>query len=242
LTISLPTGLKLRCHPHSAAASGVLYTGYPEWSEMLFALRFLRAGDVFVDVGANIGVYSLLAASVPGVAVVAFEPSTRSFDRLAENVLLNGIQDCVSIRKEAVGAKRGTGHLTIGHDSMNRVASVAQHAETEPVILTTLDEALGGLRERVALVKVDVEGLEGDVLIGAIDLVSSVGPAIIVEVNDLDACKAILEPFGYRTFAYDPTSEALVAFPGLSRYHCNAIFIRDDKVRDRHFKARSAWG
>jgi hypothetical protein len=67
--------MHLRCYPHSTSASGVIYCGLPEWAEMRFLLDYLRPGEGFVDVGANIGTYSLLAASVPDVVAWAFEPS-----------------------------------------------------------------------------------------------------------------------------------------------------------------------
>ena len=58
--------------------------GLPDWPEMPFVTDFLGADDAMVDVGANVGLYSLLAASVEGVTVVAFEPDATSRQRAVE--------------------------------------------------------------------------------------------------------------------------------------------------------------
>src|SRR4051794_16154979 len=55
-------GLRFRCHHDSAAASAVMYFRMPEYADALFVLRLLRPGDHFLDVGANVGLYTLLAA------------------------------------------------------------------------------------------------------------------------------------------------------------------------------------
>ncbi|HEU4868343.1 MAG TPA: hypothetical protein VFV09_11510, partial [Actinomycetota bacterium] len=75
VTVKLTGGIKVRCHPHSPIASAVIYYGLADPAEMRFVLGYLQPGDTFVDVGANVGVYSLLAASVPDVRVLALEPS-----------------------------------------------------------------------------------------------------------------------------------------------------------------------
>ncbi len=80
------------CYPGHAAASGALYTGFMEWDEMSFTVRFLRADDHFVDVGANVGTYSVFAAAfAPGVRVTSVEPGDAARRRLTENLALNGL-------------------------------------------------------------------------------------------------------------------------------------------------------
>ena len=105
--------LRLRCYPDSCGAGIMIYTnGWYDYDDMHFVHRYLRPGDAVIDVGANIGVYTLLAASVVGDQgkVVAFEPGRQSFARLQENVQLNGLHQ-VETRRAAVG-KRGARSLS----------------------------------------------------------------------------------------------------------------------------------
>jgi len=238
LTVTLHGNIRLRCHPHSTSASAVLYCRLPDWHEMRFLLDHLRPGDTFVDVGANVGVYTLLAAAVPGVRCVAFEPSTQSWTRLVENIRLNGLTE-VDARRAAVGAESGEAAITVGRDSVNRVVGTApgqgppdagkgeagkdeagkrdagpleeRQADgglaggAEWVPLTTLDEALAGV-DRVALVKIDVEGMEPAVLRGAREILRRHSPAMIIERNDPVVLGRALAEVGYASFRYDPAA------------------------------------
>jgi predicted methyltransferase len=79
----------LLCYPRSNSASNVIYfTPYYDYDEMHFLQRYLRPGDVVIDAGANIGTYTLLAATCVGPTgqVIAFEPAPVAFARLRENV------------------------------------------------------------------------------------------------------------------------------------------------------------
>ena len=64
LDIQLLNNLKLRCYPDSQSASAAIYCGLYDYDEMIFLLRYLRDEDSFLDIGANIGIYTLLAASI----------------------------------------------------------------------------------------------------------------------------------------------------------------------------------
>jgi hypothetical protein len=77
-------------------ATGNLYVGLQEFEEMAFMLHQLRPDDVFVDVGANVGAYTLLAGTA-GARCVAFEPVPATFRALRDNVRLNGLQTRVRV-------------------------------------------------------------------------------------------------------------------------------------------------
>jgi len=210
VSVRMPGGLKLRCHPHSSAASGVLYCGLPEWSDMRFVLDFLAHGDRFVDGGANVGVFTLLAASRPGVEVWAYEPAPVAFGRLRENIDLNDLGACVHARNVALGETRGTASLTTGLDTTNHIVFGSSAASvSRPVDVVALDDELEG-DDRVALVKLDLEGHETHALRGATAMLDKSHPALIVEANDRAALAAQLQPLGYRCYDYDPERKALL--------------------------------
>lgn len=234
VTVGMVGGLRLRCHPHSTAASGVLYTGLPEWESMRFVLDYLRPGDQFVDVGANVGTYTLLAASVGGVRVVAFEPSSRTFERLVENLRLNRLDGPggVDARRCAVGDADGTVELTVGLDTVNRIvpaqaAPGARPAATvERVEACRLDTALAG-RAGPGVIKIDVEGHEPAVLTGATQVMSRGRPALIAEANDPELLAEQMAGLGYTPCRYEPGRRALVPSDPRRERPTNVIAVAD---------------
>jgi FkbM family methyltransferase len=225
-SVELVDGMRIRCHPHSPIASAVLYYGLADPMEMHFLLDFLRTGETFVDVGANVGVYSLLACSVPGVSVLALEPSTAAFDRIRENVALNYLEDRVTLKRVALGRSDGNAKLTLGFDAMNSLVEDESEHAVEPVAVTTLDGVVEGIG-MVALVKIDVEGWETEVLEGAVQCLTHQRPALIVEVNDADGLDRIRRRFGYECVVYDPAKRSL-EISAISRAKgSNAILVPD---------------
>jgi len=142
---------------HRTAASKVLYGNPPDYPEMLAWRRVLRTGDLFVDVGANVGSYTIWAAEC-GADVIAIEPAAETFTLLAENIALNSYP--VSAIQAAAGAACGIARFTSGRDSVNHLDPRGS-VETE---LVTIDSLIGD--RVVAGMKVDVEGFEIEVLLG----------------------------------------------------------------------------
>ncbi|HSH62274.1 MAG TPA: FkbM family methyltransferase [Acidimicrobiales bacterium] len=173
---------------------------------MRFLVDFLRPGDLFVDVGANVGVYSLLACSVPGVEVWAFEPSNEAFAHALENVRINHLGDRLHVVRAAVSKRAGRGFLTIGLDTVNRLDHTRSHPN-EAVEVVELDSYLADTREdltKLSAMKVDVEGSEPDVLAGAFRLLDDASPVLVIERNKPEELREMLSPRGYVPFDYDP--------------------------------------
>ena len=224
----------MRCYPDSHAAALVWYCGMPEWEHMRFTIDFLRPGDWFVDVGANVGSYSMLAAGVPDVHVVAFEPSTQACGRLRENVEMNRLGSRVDVRQVAVGAGAGSVVLTVGRDAINRVVAIGEAGASENVDMTSLDAALGGVvPEQIRLIKIDVEGYEDEVLRGTSRLLATAGPVLIVEANDPAAARDILQPLGYGAYRYNPPRRQIEPIDWLDVRDNNLLLVRDRAIVDQ---------
>lgn len=148
---------KIWVHLGNAAATKVIYGSPPDWAEMIAWRRILRPGDLFVDVGANVGTYSLWAAAA-GARVKAVEPDELSLERLRENVKLNPLLE-IEVIPAALADREGTIEFTEGLDTVNRIGS------GRAVAALTLDVVLGD--EHARGVKIDVEGFEQLVLGGA---------------------------------------------------------------------------
>ena len=132
----------------------------------------LRSGDVVYDVGANVGVLTLLLATEPGgqeVHIVAAEPEPGNFRQLERNVALNGLEDRVFPHRVAFGSSDGTTPLFVrGGPGEGRHSIVEERGSTRTLQVPL--STLAGFAERIGsppdVVKIDVEGAEGRVLAG----------------------------------------------------------------------------
>ena len=142
---------------HRPSTSMIVYGNPPDYPEMVTWRQVLRPADLFVDVGANIGSYSIWAGEM-GANVIALEPADDTFAVLSENVALNGYP--IQTIKAVVRASCGTARFTKGRDCVNRL-----HPEGEvETAMVTIDSVIGD--STVAGMKVDVEGFEIEVLRG----------------------------------------------------------------------------
>jgi FkbM family methyltransferase len=142
---------------HRTGASRIVYSNPPDHHEMVVWQRALGPGDLFLDIGANVGSYSIWAAEL-GADVIALEPADDTFALLQENIALNGYP--IEAVCAAAGAETGTARFTHGRDCVNRF-DPGGPAETAMV---TIDSVIGD--RIVAGMKVDVEGFEIEVLRG----------------------------------------------------------------------------
>ncbi len=173
----------------------------------------INAGDVFVDVGGFIGLYSIcLARRVgPSGKVYVFEPDTVNYSDLCEHVNLNGVSSVVKTFNSAVTDFDGLVSFHGGASSESRI-ELSQSSTDRKIRCCKLDSVF--TTERIAVVKIDVEGLEEYVLRGARNLLTSdQSPrSIYLEVHPFawertgtssDSLLYSLESCGYRCFTLD---------------------------------------
>jgi FkbM family methyltransferase len=155
-----------------------------------FFKRWVAAGDTVVDVGAHVGLFTLLSARLAGPAgeVHAFEPVPENFERLLANVALNGLSN-VHPNRAAVSDTEGEVSLGLRDESLvgNSTCDYTVGAELGSVTAPTvrLDDYLSARGTgRVRLVKIDVEGFESHVLAGLERTLAETPPdAIMLELN-----------------------------------------------------------
>lgn len=147
---------------HDTAGSKVVYANPPDWNEMRAWENILTDGDHFLDVGANVGAYSLWAAQL-GATVTAVEPHPVTAAALRRNIELNPFS--IEVRQAALADRCGTMRLTESLGAGNHLLTGEADDGIE-VPVSTLDELIGD-RPRV-FVKMDVEGSEWLVLRGGI--------------------------------------------------------------------------
>lgn len=232
--VSWIDGTALAVHRGMTGATGNIYCGLHEFEDMAFLLHFLRPDDVFVDVGANVGSYTVLASGVCGAQTIAFEPDPKSFAALMRNVELNKIDGLVQCRECATGAEVGKIDFTVGLDTMNKVA-LDKNGPTAVVAIDTLDHGLDGKCPN--LIKLDVEGFEGEVLKGASQTLNRAGLKAIITEDSSPAVINVLRAAGFSVHSYDPLTRKLTA--GRPRGPApNSLFVRDsDYVQHRLINA-----
>ena len=214
--------------------TGNLYAGFMEYYDMLFLLHALRSDEVFVDVGANIGAYTILASKVVGSRSVSFEPLPETVEKLREQVQLNDIGDLVCVRNTGVSDKKGSLFFTNNADTVNKVSLSGEGQNTTSVEVVTLDDELNDNSRY--FFKIDVEGFEYNVLQGGSRVLSSPNTrAIIIELNgsgkdfghDDNEIHNKITSFGFEPVNYDPASRRLTKLPNFNQNGGNTIYIKD---------------
>lgn len=170
---------------------------------------YLGAGDTFVDVGANFGLHTLLGAQMVGAdgTIVAIEPVPFNFRLLQRNLKLNGFTSRCEVFPVALTAIGGGEVEMTVEPGFSPAASLRESSNGEKISVptNTLDACLANQSEKPALIKIDVEGAEHEVLKGAEKTLAQ-GPPILVEVHSFalpsfdsspEALSEYLASFGY---------------------------------------------
>ncbi len=204
-------------------ATGNIYCGLHEFPDMAFLLHCLRAGDVFVDAGANVGSYTVLASAVVGARSLTIEPGENALLSLRRNIDVNRINDRVTVFPCAVGASQGELAFTTGLDTMNRAAVAG-----EPGVRMVEQRSIDSITEGFApvMLKMDVEGHEEQVLAGAASLLAMTSLKAIETESNAVGIEKIMTRFGFKRMYYDPFERWLAAEPGAIAAS-NALYIRD---------------
>ena len=227
---TIQRGVRMRLY-FDSELSRLIYMNDFERIERQFLNAFLRPGDVFIDVGASIGLFSLIAAHCVGESgyVYSLEPTEKIYQRLIKNVNLNHFDNVFCFRI-ALSDKVGVFPLFASQDGFDAWNSLAQPIagnsfSLESVETTTLDNFAQEhhLAGRVTMIKIDVEGWETRVLShGSTTLARDDAPVLQVEFTDQAArsadssCKQLyhkLQDLGYMMFSYDAKSRTLVPDP-----------------------------
>jgi FkbM family methyltransferase len=186
--------------------------GLRSWEHEALAIWASEAkqAEIAVDIGAYLGVYSILAAKLGCRKILAIEPNSSNFSQLQRNLYLNGLSDSVQTHQVALGSESKSVSIITPRGRPNSSGSQIENSPTgrelgswvveSEVKMVTLDSLLREETARISLVKIDAEGFELFILQGARETLESSGPAIIIELlnqekkNEADN---FLEEFGY---------------------------------------------
>jgi FkbM family methyltransferase len=226
VVVDLGNKMSLKLYTDSVL-SETIYVGRFENEEIDFVKRYLTSGDVFLDIGANVGLFTIVGASKVGPKgrVYSFEPVKKTFGRLTENINLNNLNNTKAYN---LGLSNEDGELEMttsadGFDAWNSFGkpSAGSSFILEKVPTFKLDSWIADEKiAHVSLVKIDVEGWEYNVILGAKSLLSSdAAPDLLVEFTEENCKNAgfscavlydILMKYGYQMFLYDEIKKTII--------------------------------
>jgi FkbM family methyltransferase len=252
IAVEWVNGTRFLARPTYFGFSANVYCGLLEFNDMSFLLHVLRTDDLFVDIGANRGSYTVLAGAAVGARVIAVEPVPETFKNLQANVNLNSMTDRVECLNIGLGDSEGELLFTAdASDCVNHVLTKGETAgKTVKVPVRRLDDLVGD--RSPFLIKMDVEGYEWFVLKGgARVLADSTLEAIIIEFNNTgldrygvgdDQIDQLLRDNGFSPMKYDPFARDLTPVDPLAGNRSgNAIYVGDIAAVAERLKTGGAY-
>lgn len=143
---------------------------------------------IFIDVGANIGIYSILVASIKTdnlIRVYCFEPDIRNLNKLETNIKLNNLKN-ITVSNKAISSSNGFVNLYLEANSGTNYVTAESNSHTRLVPSTTLSEVfdiVDNISNATLILKIDVEGLEGSILNSAMKEIRILRPDILFEFS-----------------------------------------------------------
>lgn len=253
VVVELGNKMSLKLYTDSVL-SETIYVGRFENEEIDFVKRYLIAGDVFLDIGANVGLFTVVGASKvgPNGSVYSFEPVKKTFGRLSENIKLNNLDNTKAYN---VGLSNEDGELEMttsadGFDAWNSFGKpsagtsfILEKVPTFKLDSWIADQNIG----HISLAKIDVEGWEYNVMLGAESLFSSdAAPDLLIEFTEENcknagfSCAAlydILINYGYQMFLYDEIKKTLIPESKRQVYtHMNIVATKNPERVTKRIK------
>lgn len=234
--------------------SRYIYKGF-EKDEIIFLCKYLKQGDTFLDLGANIGLFSLYAAEIVTETgnIHSFEPTPKTYSRLIENIELNNFQNIIITNNIGLSSNNGVLKLNVstdGHDAWNTFVqqSEMKFENNIEISVEKLDDYLDSKKlspDKIAFVKMDVEGWEMEVVKGAKKLLQdNNAPIFMVEFTESNLFAAgtncyelydVFASYGYKWYTYDVVKNLLLEDIKRIHYPYNNLFaIKNiDLARER---------
>lgn len=245
ITVRVPDHGSFRMHHHGYVIENEFFwRGIEGWEKISSELwiRLCRRSNTIIDVGANTGVYALLARTVkPEATIIAVEPVERVFRKMAENIALNG-GGIIALNAAATDQEGPTTLYDLA--GTEHVLSVSLNADFNPhgskVAVQVAGMTIAGIAERHALsrldlLKIDVEGHEPQVLKGFADLLRRDRPSILLEVfNETVAAgvRPMVEGLGYLYYNIDEKTWPPVRTERIGRSgHLNYLLCQPEVAR-----------
>jgi FkbM family methyltransferase len=191
LVATIIQNIKMKLSVNDWVQQNIFLNGYYEKNETDYWLRRTQNSTTVIDIGANVGYYSLLASKniKPQTGVVyAFEPISKTFKRLTENIHLNKINN-IQYFNQAISDENSFIQIHVGNDENWGMSSINEHEHLSGVVEKVKSETLDNFCKEhnianIDLVKIDVEGAEFKVLKGMTAVIEKFKPEVLIEILD----------------------------------------------------------
>ncbi len=242
--IEHPFGFRIWLNLADTAISWPIMRNEFELPEITFLTNHIKPGDTVIDIGANVGFYSLLFASIVGQggSVIGFEPMPFLYERATMSALESGFKHCV-LHNVALGTEPGSAELVYAPGSPNWGGaflsfdgSVLPDHASHTVPVRPLSEYLQGVRPN--FVKIDIEGGEYLVMSEAREILKAAKPIILSEIHSDQLRRVsgvspaeyirLMDAIGYRCFEISESGELGVELNGDETFQVvNVAFMPD---------------
>jgi len=231
------SGSRLLIKRGMTGATGNYYCGLHEFADMGFLLHYLDAGDLFLDLGANVGSYTVLAAGVSRARVLSIEPIPGTFGLLADNIRVNAIESLVQAQNVGLSDETGELRFSTDLDAENHVLESADQDYGAGIVVPVkrLDDLVCGMIPP-AMIKLDVEGYESAVLLGGERTFAMPSlQAVLIELNGAGArygykdedIRRNMRSWGFEACKYDPLTRLLcIMKDGVASQSGNTLYVR----------------
>ena len=228
------SGTRIIVRPGEYGVTQNLYCGLQDFEEMSYLMHVVTQQDLFVDVGANVGAYTILACAGKGARGICIEPIPSTFIRLLDNLFINRLLDSVRACNLGVSDADGELSFTTEEGSGNHVIDGRDGRQGSLAVpVRKLDDVLAG--GAPSFLKIDVEGFETRVIGGAEATLSNPSlHSIVIELNgsgerygfDEGAIVRKLNDFGFSSYLYHPFRRQLTRLNGKNTGD-NTLFVRN---------------
>lgn len=243
--------LKVICKNGDTGFTGNLYYGLMEYHDMSFAMHLLDSDDTFVDIGSNLGSYTLLVGGVCQSTTYSLEPSPETFKRLIKNVEINNLENiqCLNI---GAGDENGSFYMTNDRGPENHLITDNNvYRSNIKVKVKKIDDI--DFESKPTFIKIDTEGYEYQVIKGAVNtLESSEMIGLLVEINGNNErfngtnyeILNLLDKMGYMPYQFDYNQNDLIKIEQVNTKG-NTLFIKNYDLalkKIKSYKGSTIWG
>lgn len=224
-------GCKFLVSPGETGITGNFYLGLHEFEDMGFLLHYLNDQDFFIDIGSNVGSYTLLSGVIKKSTVVSFESIPTTFDKLKNNILINKETTNIKIINSGVGKEKGELFFTNNMlSTINQVSST----KSDDCILVNVN-TLDSYGFNPTVIKIDVEGYEKFVIEGGENTLKNESlKVLIVEINNhgnefgVKASETydLICSYGFISYEYNPFKRSFTKTNYVSKKGNNTLFLR----------------
>ena len=231
-------GIYLNIEKGDTGLTGNYYLGLHEFYDMGFLIHSLKEKDTFLDVGSNLGSYSLLASGLCKCSSIAYEPVPITFSKLIQNINIQNFRERIIAKKIALTSIEFSDNKVLfstDRGSCNSIVDEQYQGDKELVIVSNLDKETENISPN--LLKIDVEGFENMVLRGAENVLNKSSLFAIIIEGQTDEVNNLISSKGFTDYNYSPLDRTLIPH---QKVESNRIWIRNSRLKDVKKRIKNA--